>query len=35
MASVYAKSRKQTLSAADRKVLAKIAGEIKKALKKE
>ncbi|HEX3743314.1 MAG TPA: type II toxin-antitoxin system RelE/ParE family toxin [Bryobacteraceae bacterium] len=33
MASVYAKSRKQTLSAADCNVLAKLAGEIKKTVK--
>ena len=31
MASIYAKSRKQTLSAGDHKVLAKIASEIKSA----
>ncbi len=31
MASVYAKSRKETLSAADRSVLAKLALQIKKA----
>lgn len=33
MASIYAKSRKQTLTAADRNVLAKLAGEIKRAAK--
>jgi hypothetical protein len=33
MAAVYAKSRKETLSAADRNVLAKLAAEIKKATK--
>lgn len=33
MASVYAKSRKETLSAADRNVLAKLASQIKKAAK--
>lgn len=31
MASIYAKSRKETLSAADQKVLTKLAAEIKKA----
>jgi len=33
MAAIYAKSRKETLSAADEKVLAKLAAQIKKALK--
>jgi hypothetical protein len=33
MASVYAKSRKQTLSPADRNVLAKLAAQIKRAVK--
>jgi len=33
MATIYAKSRRETLSAADRNVLAKIATEIKKAAK--
>jgi mRNA-degrading endonuclease RelE of RelBE toxin-antitoxin system len=33
MASIYAKSRKETLSAADRNVLAKLASQIKKAAK--
>jgi hypothetical protein len=33
MAAIYAKSRKQTLSAADEKVLAKLAAQIKKAAK--
>jgi hypothetical protein len=33
MASIYAKSRKETLSAADRNVLAKLAAQIKKAAK--
>lgn len=33
MAAVYAKSRKETLSAADRNVLAKLAAGIKKAAK--
>lgn len=33
MASIYAKSRKQTLTAADRNVLAILAGEIKRAAK--
>ncbi|MBM3748506.1 MAG: addiction module toxin RelE [Acidobacteria bacterium] len=33
MAAIYAKSRKDTLSAADRNVLLKIAAEIKKAAK--
>jgi mRNA-degrading endonuclease RelE of RelBE toxin-antitoxin system len=33
MASIYAKSRKQTLSAVDRKVLARLAAQIKKAAK--
>jgi hypothetical protein len=33
MASIYAKSRKENLSAADRTVLSRIAGEIKKAMK--
>lgn len=33
MASIYAKSRKQTLSTADEKVLAKLAVQIKKAAK--
>jgi hypothetical protein len=31
MASIYAKSRKETLSAADRNVLTKLAAQIKKA----
>ncbi len=31
MASIYAKSRKETLSAADRQVLARLAAQIKKA----
>ena len=31
MASIYAKSRKETLSAADRNVLAKLAAQIRKA----
>ena len=31
MASIYAKSRKETLSAADRNVLARLAAQIKKA----
>ena len=35
MAEIYAKSRKQTLSAADRHVLARLAAEIKKAAKGE
>jgi len=33
MAAIYAKSRKDTLSAADRNVLAKLAAQIKKAAK--
>jgi len=33
MASIYAKSRKETLSTADRNVLAKLAAQIKKAAK--
>jgi len=33
MAAIYAKSRKDTLSAADQNVLLKIAAEIKKAAK--
>ena len=33
MAAIYAKSRKHTLSAADRNVLAKLAAQIKKAAK--
>jgi hypothetical protein len=33
MAAVYAKSRRETLSAADRNTLAKLAAEIKKAAK--
>jgi hypothetical protein len=33
MASIYAKSRKETLSAADRNVLAELAAQIKKAAK--
>jgi len=33
MAAIYAKSRKGTLSAADQKVLAKLAAQIKKAAK--
>jgi hypothetical protein len=33
MASIYAKSRKQTLSAADQNVLAKLAARIKRAVK--
>ena len=33
MAAIYAKSRKQTLSAADQNVLAKLAAQIKKATK--
>jgi len=33
MATIYAKSRKETLSAADQKVLAKLAAQIKKAVK--
>jgi mRNA-degrading endonuclease RelE of RelBE toxin-antitoxin system len=33
MAAIYAKSRKETLSAADRNVLAKLAVQIKKAAK--
>ena len=33
MAAIYAKSRMQTLSAADRNVLAKLAAQIKKAAK--
>ena len=33
MASIYAKSRKETLSAADRNVLAKLAVQIRKAAK--
>ena len=33
MAAIYAKSRKETLSAADRNVLAKLAARIKKAAK--
>ena len=33
MAGIYAKSRKDTLSAADRNVLAKLAAQIKKAAK--
>jgi hypothetical protein len=33
MASIYAKSQKQTLSAADRNTLAKLAAQIKEALK--
>ena len=33
LASIYAKSRKQTLSAADQNVLAKLAAKIKQAVK--
>ena len=33
MAAIYAKSRKETLSAADQNVLAKLAAQIKKAAK--
>jgi len=33
MAAIYAKSRRQTLSAADRNVLAKLAAQIKRAAK--
>jgi mRNA-degrading endonuclease RelE of RelBE toxin-antitoxin system len=33
MAAIYAKSRKETLSAADQKVLTKLAAQIKKAAK--
>jgi hypothetical protein len=33
MAAIYAKSRKDTLTAADQNVLAKIAAQIKKATK--
>jgi hypothetical protein len=33
MASIYAKSRKETLSAADQKVLARLAAQINKAAK--
>ena len=33
MAAIYAKSRKETLSAADRNVLAKLAARIKKVAK--
>ena len=33
MASIYAKSRKETLSAADQKVLARLAAQIKRAAK--
>ena len=33
MAGIYAKSRKETLSGADRNVLAKLAANIKKAAK--
>jgi hypothetical protein len=33
MAAIYAKSRMETLSAADRNVLAKLAAQIKKAAK--
>jgi len=33
MAAIYAKSRRETLSAADRNVLAKLAAQIKKAAK--
>ncbi len=33
MAAIYAKSRKETLSAADQKVLAKLAAQIKKVAK--
>jgi hypothetical protein len=33
LAAVYAKSRRETLSAADRNTLAKLAAEIKKAAK--
>ena len=33
MAAIYAKSRKETLSAADRNVLARLAAQIKKAAK--
>ncbi|MDP8981348.1 MAG: hypothetical protein M3O35_12245 [Acidobacteriota bacterium] len=33
MASIYAKSRKQTLSAGDQNVLAKLAANIKRAVK--
>jgi len=33
MAAVYAKSQKNTLSAADRNVLAKVAAQIKRAVK--
>jgi hypothetical protein len=35
MAAIYAKSQRETLSAADRNVLAKLAAEIKKAAKGE
>jgi hypothetical protein len=35
MVTIYAKSRKETLSAADRNVLAKLAAQIKKAAKGE
>jgi hypothetical protein len=34
MAAIYAKSRKETLSAADQNVLAKLAAQIKKATKR-
>jgi hypothetical protein len=33
MAAIYAKSHQETLTAADRKVLAKLSAEIKKAAK--
>lgn len=33
MAAIYAKSRKETLSAADQRVLAKLAAQIKKVAK--
>ena len=35
MAAIYAKSRKETLSAADQNVLTKVAAQIKKAAKGE
>jgi hypothetical protein len=35
MAAIYAKARKQTLSAADRNVLLKLSAEVKKAVRKE
>jgi len=34
MAAIYAKSRKETLSAADQNVLARVAAQIKKALRR-